>query len=139
VDDLGERDAIARSAPGGDEDIGIQRADVIGVNLLARLAEEFAASGSDQLSNPRLRRDDGLSPFFAEDARTRKRGGDGANALDFVLHDADKLLASIGAADAARDQHDVGIDMGSCSASEWGARPRKRAPDLRISLTAFSW
>src|SRR5271166_953645 len=70
-ENLVERDAVARSAPGRDEDIRVQSRDFFGGNLLSRSAEKLTSRSVHKFCNPGLRRDQGLAPFFAEYLRPR--------------------------------------------------------------------
>jgi hypothetical protein len=52
--DLRQWYAIAGSAPGCDDDLWIESRDFFGGALLACFADELAAGGSHQFSDPRL-------------------------------------------------------------------------------------
>src|SRR3981189_2500130 len=70
VNDLFQRNAVARSAPGGDDYVGVLRENGFSRWVFSRSAYEFSAGCSDQLCHPRLRRDQWLAPFLAKYART---------------------------------------------------------------------
>src|SRR5260370_25969554 len=70
-DDFFQRHAVARSAPGSDQDIGLQAQHFFGGNLTPRSAQKLTPGGLDQLRNPGLGRDQRLAPLLAENSGTR--------------------------------------------------------------------
>src|SRR5205085_5457036 len=86
--DLLQRNAVASSAPGGNDDIGIGRSDLLERNLRTGSSNEFTSSSFDQLFDPELRGNQRLAPFFAEDSRPRHICRSLADRFDLFLHGA---------------------------------------------------
>ena len=66
-DDAGERDAVAGSAPGEEENVWIGGGYFFGRGVRAGHAEEGGAGGFDQFGDPVLGMDERFSPLFAVD------------------------------------------------------------------------
>lgn len=112
ADNLFEWNAISRATPGGDDDLGIGTADCVGICMLARITQKLATSGFNEFSDPRLRMDDGLAPFFAKDGRFGERGSSLADGVDFALHGGYELGAAVRRTDDSGDGGHVGIYIG---------------------------
>src|SRR5580693_382949 len=95
ANDFFQRNPIAGPAPGRNNHIGILRENGFSRCLFSRRTYEFSAGCRDQFGHPRLRRDQGLAPFFTEYARTLGAISSAANGLDFPLHLLDHFLSAI--------------------------------------------
>ena len=115
ANDLLQRDAISGTAPRGDDDVRISGTDGVSSGVLAGFADEIASGGFDEFCDPELRVNDGLSPFFAEDAWARSRWNERADFGYCVLHICDDRGGTLWFAEDASDERDVGIDVGEAA------------------------
>lgn len=117
-DNFLQRNAVASSAPGGNEDVGIEGANRFGLELLAGFGEGTASGSLNEFGNPRLGGDQGLAPFFTEDGGTRRLAGASADGFDLRLHVGDEEGGARGGADDCGDGGDVGVDIGEGAGSQ---------------------
>jgi hypothetical protein len=125
TNDFLQRNSVSRTTPCGHDHIRIFRENGFGGCLFSRKANEVSACGRDQFGYPGLRRDQRLTPFLAEDASPLCSIRLPANRLDFLLHFADHLLATIMRACDSRNGSNIGVDVGErlrCQAKKAGPR-----------------
>src|SRR4029077_19200533 len=89
-----QRNPVARTAPGGDQDIRIHAGHFFGGNLPSGRAQKLTPSGFYQFRNPGLRRNQRLAPFFAEDSWASRSRGLSTNPFDVPLHVSDNFFAA---------------------------------------------
>ena len=109
--DFCERHALTGSAPGRNDDLGIQSNYFFGGNLPARRAQKFAARCLYQFRHPALRCDDRLTPLFAEHAFSAQRAHLYPYALNLSLHPGNDLGTSVARSGASRNHGDVGVNV----------------------------
>src|SRR6476646_8226332 len=110
--DLFQRNAVAGSAPGGNDDIRIGRSDLLERNLRAGSSNEFTSSGFDQLFDPELRGNQRLAPFFAESSRLWQICRALADRFDLFLHIANQFVAFAGRVHNSSNDGDIRINIG---------------------------
>src|SRR5438128_5384749 len=112
ADDLFQRHAITRAAPGRDKDVGVLVKHCLGQALRTCFADELATRCFDQFRDPFLRSNEWLSPFFTKDAWALCVLGLSANRFDFMLHLDDDLLAALRNTHYSGDRRNIGVDVG---------------------------
>ena len=110
-DDLGKGDAVADTAPGKDEEVGVRGGDNIGRCVGAGGAEEAAAGSVDELCDPGLGLDEGLAPLLAIDEGFRRgSSGEGAGLAEGGLKLPDDGLRCLRGVGDGAEEADVGKD-----------------------------
>jgi nitrogen fixation protein NifU and related proteins len=109
--DLLQWNPVAGATPGGDPHFGIFGQHSLRIALCARLSDEFASCGAHQFRHPWLRRDQWLTPFFAEDTGSGCAIGLRTDCLDLRLHIGDHLRATFGRTDDPGNRRNVGVNV----------------------------
>ena len=110
LDDAGEGDSIAGSAPGEEENVGVGCGDGLGCGVCSRSADEGATGGGDELGDPGLGMDDGFAPLFAVDGGVGEVGGLSAGVVEGRGEGLDEGFALGACVGKLGEDADVGED-----------------------------
>src|SRR3954452_24053165 len=94
--DLVERHSVSSSAPGGDDDFGIKRGNLLGQVLLRRHSEELPTRRLHQLCDPLLRCNHRLPPLLTPTSGTGPAGSSRSNSFNMLLHSMNHFFAAVG-------------------------------------------
>ena len=112
-DDAFERHAVAGSAPGEGENVGIGGGDGFRCGCSAGVAEEAPARELDQFPDPDLGVDEGLAPFFAVDERSVACVlRDEADGFALCTHRCDEGFGFGGGIDEIGEEANFIVDVG---------------------------
>src|ERR1700722_17351271 len=106
-----KRDTVASSTPGCNQNIRIHADHFFGRNLLAGSTEKVSSNGFHQFSNPGLRGNQRLAPFFTENCGTHQSSGARTDLFDALLHIFDQMLTTIIHSDCSGNDGNIGIDV----------------------------